>query len=175
MKTEGLPFCVSTLIFIKNEKGEFLLLKRNKSPNKGFCSPVGGKVDTARGESPHLCGVREVKEETGFEIRESDLHLFAMVSEKGYEGERNWLLFLFECKKAIDFFPRDMAEGVFGFYSREEVDDLVLPITDREGLWPLYDRYRNGFVALRADCDPSKKFEISIEEVMDSPQNGRSI
>lgn len=162
----NLPFCVSTLIFIRNTKDEFLLLERSKAPNQGFCSPIGGKVHSAEGESPHQCAVREVGEEAAFEISTEDLHLFAMISEKAYENERNWLLFLFDCKKRIDYLPEKIAEGEFHFYSREQIDSLRLPVTDREGLWPVYDHYRGGFVALRADCDPSKKFEISIEEIL---------
>ena len=159
-----LPFRVSTLIFIQNPQDEFLLLKRKKSPNKGTWSPIGGKLEMSKGESPFECAIRESQEEAGLELTNKDLHLFAMVSEKGYEGTGHWLLFLFKSLKKIEHIPQDFHEGDFSFFSREAVDTLSLPETDREGLWPLYDQYHNRFVALKADCHPDKNLQIILEE-----------
>lgn len=155
---------ISTLIFIRNQAGELLLLKRNKSPNKGCWSPVGGKLDMAYGESPYECAKREVAEETGFDIDIPDLHLFGMIAEKEYEGQGHWLLFLFTCKVPILYLPRDHDEGGFGFFTREAIHTLNVPATDREALWQLFDDYQDSFIAARACCTPGKKLEIRIEE-----------
>lgn len=116
------------------------------------------------GESPFECAVRETKEEIDVSVTEKDLHLFAMVSEKNYEGSGHWLMFLFQCHKAIDGIPPSIEEGVFGFFTRDEIQNVPLPETDRTALWPLYDRFHDGFVCLRANCDPRHELEIVIEE-----------
>jgi ADP-ribose pyrophosphatase len=160
-----LGYKIAVLVFIENSRGEQLLLLRAKAPNLGTWSPIGGKLETATGESPFECAVRETREETGHVISVADLHLFAMIAEKAYEGASHWLLFLFRCTKPLDTLPAAMAEGRFGFYSRAEIDRLPLPETDRTALWQIYDRHRHHFVALRADCAPGKPLEVVIEQV----------
>jgi 8-oxo-dGTP diphosphatase len=156
---------IAVLVFIKNDKGEHLLLLRAKPPNLGAWSPLGGKLETNTGESPFECAARETTEETGFAISPGDLHLFAMIAEKAYEGESHWLLFLFECKRPINGLPPAMAEGRFDFFSREKIETLALPETDRTALWPIYDRHHEHFVALRADCHPAAPLQITIEQI----------
>jgi 8-oxo-dGTP diphosphatase len=157
---------LAVLVFIENAAGEQLLIRRAKMPNLGNWSPIGGKVETGIGESPFECAVRETEEEADFKIATSDLHLFGMISEKAYEGQSHWLLFLFQCTKPIAHLPPTIDEGQFGFFSREAVNSLSLPETDRIALWPIYDKYhRDHFVALRADCKPGKPLLVEIEEV----------
>ncbi len=155
---------IAVLVFIENTAGEQLLLMRSKPPNLNCWTPIGGKLETATGESPFECAARETAEETGHVITPADLHLFGMIAEKAYEGESHWLLFLFNCTRPIAALPAAMAEGHFGFFSRRAIDSLDLPATDRTALWPLFDQHRNGFVALRADCDPGKKLAITVEQ-----------
>lgn len=120
----------------------------------------------AQGESPFECAIRETEEETGLEIDESNLHLFCMAAEKAYEGNGHWLMFLYTCNKPIEQLPPDMEEGDFAFFERQEIDDLAIPETDREGLWAIYDEYKDGFVALKADCHPEKSLKITLEQVI---------
>ncbi|HSI07496.1 MAG: NUDIX domain-containing protein [Rariglobus sp.] len=164
-----LSYKIAVLVFIKNDKDEHLLLLRAKPPNLGTWSPIGGKLETAIGESPFECAARETAEETGHVIETRDLHLFAMIAEKSYEGQDHWLLFLFNCKRPIASLPPAMSEGRFGFFSREAIDSLTLPETDRTALWPIYDQHHDHFVALRADCDPSAPLMISIEQITPAP------
>ncbi|HSY53318.1 MAG TPA: NUDIX domain-containing protein [Opitutaceae bacterium] len=163
--TSAYPYKIAVLVFLENAAGEQLLLLRAKPPNLGVWSPIGGKLETATGESPFECAVRETHEETGFAVALPDLHLFAMIAEKAYEGEAHWLLFLFRCKKPIPALPSDIAEGRFGFFARAAIDALPIPETDRTALWPIYDRYRDRFVALRADCAPGRPLRVEIEQV----------
>lgn len=160
---------IAVLVFIKNDNDEHLLLLRAKPPNLGSWSPIGGKLETAIGESPFECAARETLEETGHATAPEDFHLFAMVSEKSYEGEAHWLLFLFECKRAIAALPAAMHEGRFGFFSREDINALALPETDRKALWPIYDLHRHHFVALRANCHPATPLQIRIEQITPAP------
>jgi 8-oxo-dGTP diphosphatase len=160
----ALPYQIAVLVFLRNAGGEHLLLHRSKAPNKGAWSPIGGKLEMEGGESPFECAVRETHEETGLSIEAGDLHLFGIIAEKAYEGRSHWLLFLFTCGKPLAGLPPDISEGRFGFFSREAVDALELPETDRTALWPTYDRHREGFVALRADCSPGRPVRVEVEE-----------
>jgi 8-oxo-dGTP diphosphatase len=161
-----LAYKIAVLVFLENAAGEHLLLLRAKPPNLGFWSPIGGKLETATGESPFECAVRETKEETGFSITGDDLHLFAMIAEKAYEGHAHWLMFLFRCKRPIPGKPADMEEGKFGFFSRPAIGTSVpIPETDRNALWPIYDQYRDRFVALKADCQPGRPIHVEIEQI----------
>lgn len=163
--TPALPYKIAVLVFLENHAGEHLLLLRAKPPNLGVWSPIGGKLETATGESPFECAVRETREETGHEITASELHLFAMIAEKAYEGESHWLMFLFHCRAPIAALPAEMGEGRFGFFSRAAIDSLPIPETDRNALWPTYDRYRDRFVALKADCAPGQPVKVEVEEI----------
>jgi 8-oxo-dGTP diphosphatase len=160
-----LPYKISVLVFLQNHAGEQLLILRSKAPNLGNWSPIGGKLEMAIGESPFECAARETFEETGLRISTADLHLFAMIAEKAYEGQSHWLMFLFSCRRRLESLPADITEGRFAFYSRAAIEGLPIPETDRAALWPIYDRYRDRFVALRADCAPGRPVQVTVEEV----------
>jgi 8-oxo-dGTP diphosphatase len=163
--TPPLPHKLSVLVFLQNPAGEHLLIERTKAPNAGLWSPIGGKLETALGESPHECAARETREETGLALEPGDFHLFAMIAERAYEGGAHWLMFLFTCRHPIPALPAAIHEGRFGFFSRAAIDSLPLPATDRAGLWQIHDHHRDGFVALRADCTPGRPLEIVVEEI----------
>jgi 8-oxo-dGTP diphosphatase len=160
----ALPYKISVLVFIENTAGEQLLLLRAKQPNLGVWTPIGGKLEMTTGESPFECAVRETAEETGLHVSAADLHLFAMIAEKAYQGDTHWLMFLFRCKRPIAALPPNIAEGRFAFFSREAIKDLPIPETDKAALWPIFDQYKDGFVALRADCARSP-IQITVEQI----------
>ena len=162
----SLPFKISVLVFIKDKDQRLLLLKRNKTPNQGLWSPIGGKLEMATGESPFECAIREVWEETGMSITTDDLHLFGMISEKAYEGSGHWLMFLFNCKSEIQSLPPPIDEGSFQFFTRTQINDIPVPETDRQGLWTVYDQYSERFVVMRVDCSPKRELEIVVEELV---------
>ena len=166
MSSPSLAYKIAVLVFLENQAGEQLLLLRAKPPNLGVWSPIGGKLETAIGESPFECAVRETHEETGHVITTADLHLFAMIAEKAYEGQSHWLMFLFRCQKPLTTLPPDISEGRFGFFSREKINEIPLPETDRTALWPIYDQHRERFVALKADCMPGQPIRVKIEEIV---------
>lgn len=166
MSISALAYKIAVLVFLENAGGEQLLLLRAKPPNLGVWSPIGGKLEMAHGESPFECAVRETWEETGHVVTAADLHLFALIAEKAYEGQAHWLMFLFRCKKPLAALPPDITEGKFGFFSRAKVDSLPLPETDRTALWPIYDRYRDRFVSLKADCAPGRPVAVEIEQII---------
>ena len=167
MSAANLPFKISALVFLRNTADKHLLIRRRKAPNKGCWSPIGGKLDMARGESPYECARRETREEAGIALSDEDLRCFGYISEKSYEGDGHWLMFLFDCRHRLQSLPETIDEGEFACFSRRAIDDLPIPETDRRLLWPYYDRYRGGFVGLRADCDPAGALTITEELRLD--------
>lgn len=161
-----LPYKISTLVFIRNQAGQHLLIRRAKAPNKDCWSPIGGKLDMTLGESPYECARRETEEETGLLLKDQDLRCFGYIAEKSYEGTGHWLMFLFDSKARITSLPETMEEGHFNFFSREAIDSLPVPETDRTLLWPYYDRYSEGFIGLRANCSPDKQLELHEELIL---------
>lgn len=169
MTAPALPHKIAVLVFLENRDGQHLLMLRAKPPNLGVWSPIGGKLETATGESPFECAVRETFEETGLRADAGQFHLFAMIAEKAYEGQSHWLMFLFRCRVPLDALPPPIQEGSFAFFSRAEIDQLPIPETDRNALWPIYDQHRDRFVALKADCQPGQRIRVEVEEVTPPP------
>ncbi len=159
-----LPYRIATLLYGFNINGCVLLLKRNKEPNQGLYSPPGGKLQTAVGESPHACAIREAQEEMGLTLQATDLHLTGVISEHGYEDQAHWLMFLFEIKPPLTVLPPAHAEGMFQFATREELDVLNLPMTDREQIWPLFWQHRGGFFTAHCHCTKGDPDEWTLEQ-----------
>ena len=89
-------------------------------------------------------------EVTGHNLKIS--YIDGYVSEKSYEGDSHWLMFLFDCALALDYLPKSIDEGRFKFFSRAEIEELPIPPSDHQLVWPYYDKRKEGFWGLRADC-----------------------
>jgi len=159
-----LPYKIATLLYCFDEQDRVLLMERAQEPNLGLWSPCGGKLDTARGESPYAAACREAREELGIEVQPADLHLTGLVSEHGYAGQAHWLMFLFEVKTRLASLPAAHREGRFAFFRREELASLRLPKTDLEQIWPLFWRYRTGFFAAHCRCSADGTYQWFVEE-----------
>ena len=119
----------------------------------------------AEGESPFECAIRETREEIGLELSGSDLRMFAMISEKSYEGGAHWLMFLFDAKKRIRALPENISEGAFGLFGADEIEKLDIPETDRVLLWGVWKKYsQSGFAAMRAECGNGVRATIEQAE-----------
>jgi 8-oxo-dGTP diphosphatase len=70
-------------VFVCNDDGSFLMLKRKNAHGSGTWAPPGGHIEF--GESVEACAVREVKEETGLDI--TDVVQFATTNDIFDEGK----------------------------------------------------------------------------------------
>lgn len=150
-----LPFRIAVLCYLYDDSNRVLMLHRAKSPNAGMYSPIGGKLEASRGESPHECAQREIREEAGLDIPLDQLHLTGIVSETAYEGENHWLIFLYEITRAIrpdEIIDMHFDEGEMEWVKIEEVEKLDIPLTDRQVMWPLVQSHRGGFFIVHIDC-----------------------
>lgn len=154
-ETSQLPYRVAVLCYVRDEAGRVLLLHRRKNPNAGMYSPIGGKVEISKGESPHECAVREMVEETGVNLRLDEVRLCGMVSERAYEGRHHWLIFLFETTRAIhpsEITAYEFDEGTLEWVDDGRVIERAIPWTDREILWPAVQKHRGGYFSVDIDC-----------------------
>jgi 8-oxo-dGTP diphosphatase len=154
-----LPYRIACLCDLRDDRGRHLMLRRLKAPNMGLCSPIGGKLDVARGESPAQCAQREILEEAGVEVPLERLHLIGLVSEAAFEGKGHWLMFVYRVLGAVSVEPRDMREGRLDWFEHGALESLPLPETDRRIIWPLMREAeipaggtRPGFFAVHIDC-----------------------
>lgn len=154
-----LPYRIACLCDLRDAEGRVLLLHRIKPPNKDLYSPIGGKLEMALGESPTRCAQREIQEEAGIDVPIERLHLSAMISEAGYEGQGHWLLFYFRVLGPVEVKAGPMDEGNLEWHDPESVAKLTLPETDRKVIWPLVRQHRPrregelpGFFAVHVDC-----------------------
>lgn len=155
----ALPYRIACLCDLRDAQGRILLLRRLKAPNLGLCSPIGGKLDVASGESPAQCAQREILEEAGIHVPIDRLHLIGLVSEAAFEGKGHWLMFVYRVLGAVEVEPLDMREGRLDWFRDDEVDALPLPETDRRIIWPLMKHAETsgpngtpGFFAVHIDC-----------------------
>ena len=75
--------CSATAAFILNSKGELLVVRRGKEPAKDTLDLPGGFVDN--NESGEQGIIREIKEETGLDIKEVE-YLFSIPNIYRYSG-----------------------------------------------------------------------------------------
>jgi 8-oxo-dGTP diphosphatase len=165
-----LPYRLACLCDLRDERGRVLLLRRLKDPNRGLCSPIGGKLDMTRGESPAECARREILEEARIEVPAARLHLMGLVSECSYEGRGHWLLFLYRVLGPVSVEAGPIREGRLEWFEPSEIDGLPLPETDRRIIWPLVRQHeapvpggRPGFFAVHIDCRDGG-LEWSVEQ-----------
>ena len=156
-----LPHKIAVLCDLRDDQGRVLLLHRAKDPNKGLYSPIGGKLETATGESPTQCAQREIREEAGINIPIEDLKLIGIISEKAYEGQTHWLLFVFRAIKPVRVKTGPMDEGSLDWHHHDTIASLPVPESDRLVLWPMIQNWTTGVDCIHIDCTgPSMTWEI---------------
>lgn len=155
MADATLPYKIAVLCYLYDNDGRVLMLHRLKNPNAGMFSPIGGKLETKLGEGPHECAVREIREEAGIVLREDEVRLSGIVSERGYQGQTHWLIFLFEVTRPVghdEIAEYTFDEGTLEWVEPERVEALDIPETDRRVMWPSVRSHRGGFFMVHIDC-----------------------
>ncbi|MCB0571849.1 MAG: NUDIX domain-containing protein [Phaeodactylibacter sp.] len=114
----------------------FLLLKRNKEPNRGRYVPVGGKVDPH--ERPIDAVVREIHEETGLALHQSQLHFGGVLVESS-PTDYNWQCYIYLADIPYQP-PPDCDEGALEWIRFHDIPNIPTPPTD----WLVYQYLMQG-------------------------------
>ena len=114
----------SAVLVILESPGYWLMLKRNRTPNLGLYTPVGGKLEP--GESPRAAAIREVKEEVGIKLQDiSYSGLLVDSSPRDY----NWICFVYRAR--VNYFkPPICDEGKLSWIPVDSLDTLPRPASD---------------------------------------------
>lgn len=157
------PYKIACLCELRDAAGRVLLLHRKRPPNRDLYSPIGGKLETAIGESPTACALREIHEESGLSYSDGQVRLVGIISERSYTSETggdatHWLMYWYRVLPVVDpeAVPPSFDEGTLEWFTDDELDALPLPRTDREAIWPAVrthtDGDKLGFFMLHLDC-----------------------
>ena len=120
------PRVLATLVYaIRGD--EVLLHRRVKDPNQGLWVAPGGKLEPD--ESPTECAVREMKEETGLEIKDPVLR--GIMTEVSPRPDYQWITFIFASERWTGALAPAAGIGEFKWVRTSEVFALEIPPTDR--------------------------------------------
>lgn len=115
----------STLCYLENDRGEYLMLhrvKKKKDVNQDKWIGVGGKFEGE--ESPDECLLREVREETGVTLTSWKFRgVVTFLTDGGWEGE---YMYLFTADGWEGEFVTDCVEGDLEWVPRDEVPNLPI-------------------------------------------------
>jgi 8-oxo-dGTP diphosphatase len=116
----------TAVLCVIRHRDDYLLLRREREPNRGLYVPVGGKIDAF--ESPRAAAIREAREEAAVHV--DDVRLLGSLVETS-PTDYNWwtAVYLAELRER----PRLVvcAEGELGWFTRDELLALPMPETDR--------------------------------------------
>ncbi len=113
----------STLCYLENARGEYLMMHRVKKKadiNKGKWIGVGGGFE--EGESPDECLCREVLEETGLTLTEFQFR--GVVTFLCCDQKSDQFMYLFTATGWTGELNMDCSEGELAWVPKEKVPDL---------------------------------------------------
>lgn len=119
----------STLGYLENARGEYLMLHRVKKKadvNKNKWIGVGGHFE--EGESPDECFCREVLEETGLTLAGFRFRGVVTFLSAGWDGE---YMYLFTADNWTGELADDCNEGELAWVPKEQVPELPIWEGDR--------------------------------------------
>lgn len=119
---------LTTLCYIENDRGEYLMLHRTKKKNdqnEGKWIGVGGKFEA--GESPEECMLRETREETGLTL--TSYRFRGIVTFLSDQGENEYM-HLFTADK-YEGTLCSCSEGELAWVPKKDLFDLNLWEGDR--------------------------------------------
>ncbi len=170
---QTLPYKIAVLCYLFDEQGRILLLHRRKDPNAGLYSPIGGKLEMDRGESPAACALREIWEEAELELDYCDIHLTGLVSETAFLGQTHWLIFIYEVMHPVTVTRTEFDEGTLEWHDFDTVEHhLTIPETDRRIIYPLFRQYRGRFFHVHIECE-NNQYHWRLEYPRPEKEDGR--
>lgn len=143
---------LATLCYLQHN-GQTLMIHRVKKVNdihQGKWNGLGGKLE--QGESPEQCVIREVKEESGFDILFPRYHGLLIFAD--FKSD-DWYVWVFTAKQFTGEMLKDSSEGNLHWIEDEKVESL--------SLWPSDKVF---FPWLKGEKVFSARFQYAGEELL---------
>jgi 8-oxo-dGTP diphosphatase len=117
---------LGTLVYLKRDNKTLMLhrVRKKQDYHEGKWNGLGGKLEP--GETPEECAIREVKEESGFDI--VGPHLEGIMTFPMFDGVDDWYVYLFTATE----FTGDIIESPEGNLSWID-DEKLLDLPMWEG------------------------------------------
>ncbi len=114
---------IGTLCYVKKDNKTLMLhrIKKENDMHKGKWNGLGGKLEN--GESPEECVIREVKEESGLEIKNPKLK--GILTFPAFDGIEDWYVFVFVAYK-FEGELIDSKEGKLEWIDDDKLTELNL-------------------------------------------------
>lgn len=115
---------LGVLCYLKRQ-GQTLMIHRNRKPgdvHRGRWNTLGGKMEP--GETPEECAIREVFEESGLQVRNPRLR--GVITFPEFDGEQDWLVFVFTCTDFTGETTRQCPEGTLHWVNDDDLPTLSL-------------------------------------------------
>lgn len=115
---------LATLCYLRKNNQTLMLhrVKKENDMHKGKWNGLGGKLES--GESPEECAVREVKEESGLDVRNPRLK--GVLTFPAFSKNEDWYVFLFVIHDFAGALIEDSAEGNLEWIDDDKLFDLPL-------------------------------------------------
>jgi 8-oxo-dGTP diphosphatase len=149
---------LATLCYVIDKKSNRTLMihriKKENDYHEGKWNGLGGKFDD--GESPEDCVIREVKEESGLDIKNPRMHGF--ISFPFFDGKEDWHVFIFTANEFTGELI-DSQEGKLEWVPNEKLTKLNLWDGDKIFLeWLFQDKFFSAKFVY--DNRKMKKYEV---------------
>ena len=115
----------TTLCYLENDRGEYLMLhrvKKKRDINQGKWIGVGGKFE--EGESPDECLCREIREETGLTLTEFQFR--GVVTFLCNDSSSDQFMYLFTATGWTGELNLDCNEGSLAWVPKERIPELPI-------------------------------------------------
>lgn len=113
------------VVAITEDDSLILVKQYRKSVNKALLELPAGKLEL--NEEPRETGIRELKEETGFEAKNFN-YLFEFYTSPGYTNEKIYLFLAYDLIEG----EQDLDEGEYCEVEKHNIDDLIKMINRGE-------------------------------------------
>lgn len=147
----------STLVYLENAAGEYLMLHRVKKKNDinhDKWIGVGGKFE--QGESPEDCALRETREETGLQLTD---YRYRGIVTFDYEGRETEYMHLFTANRWTGEQIR-CDEGDLEWVSKDKVQDL--PIWEGDRIFFRLLAQERPFFSLKLSYDTTDRLTSAV-------------
>lgn len=115
---------LGVLCYLKHG-GRTLMIHRNRKPgdvHRGKWNTLGGKMEP--GETPEECAIREVREESGLEVKNPRLR--GVITFPEFADEQDWFVFVFTCTEFTGELKEECPEGTIHWVKDEDLSALPL-------------------------------------------------